>query len=172
MMLYVTLSIKCMLIVKKWTQNSPTKRQSPMVLCVPLYKSFTIQRKENVQKQKQFFQSKVTAYTCPQSSCSFKLIYGTDSVSIQVKCAYPLTTGVFKPVSCIFVHAAAARASGPLTVCCWSSLAGGWSAVTPPGRRLTLKVTPIYVLNAIRHCKYMRRHQNKITRHVSDAYLH
>lgn len=86
----------------------------------------------------------------------------------QMKCAYPLSR-VFKPVSCIFVHAAAARASGPLTVCCWSSLAGGWSAVTPPGRRLTLKVTPIYVLNAIRHCQYMRRNQNKITRHVSNG---
>lgn len=33
---------------------------------------------------KQFVQSKVTAYTCPQSSCSFKLIYVTDSVSVQM----------------------------------------------------------------------------------------
>lgn len=61
------------------------------------------------------------------------------------------------------------RAPGPLTVCCWSSLAGGWSAATPPGRRLTLKVTPIYVLNVIRHCKYTQTNQNKNTGHVCNG---
>lgn len=57
--------------------NSPTRRPSQAILCVPVYKSFAIQRKENVQKPKQCVQSKVTAYTCPQSSSSFKLIYVT-----------------------------------------------------------------------------------------------
>lgn len=54
-----------------------TERPSQAILCVPVYKSFAIQRKESVQKPKQCVQSKVTAYTCPQSSSSFKLMYVT-----------------------------------------------------------------------------------------------
>lgn len=34
-----------------------------------------------------------------------------DSVAAQMKCAYPLSPGVFKRVSCIFVHAAAAASA-------------------------------------------------------------
>lgn len=64
-------------VTHKWTQNTPIKRPSQTILCVPVYKSFAIQRKENVEKPKQCVQSKVSAYTCPQSSCSFKLIYVT-----------------------------------------------------------------------------------------------
>lgn len=93
-------------VTHKWTQNTPIKRPSQTILCVPVYKSFAIQRKENGQKPKQCVQSKVTAYTCLKSSSSFKLIYVT-VIPWQLKCAYPLSSGVFQRVSCIFVHAAA-----------------------------------------------------------------
>ncbi len=60
------------------------------------------------------------------------------------------------------------RASGPL-----SAAEVVWQVdralILPPGRGLTLKVTPTYVLNAIRHCKIHAAKSKQNTGHVSNG---